>query len=121
MKEQKVHHKKGVNTMKKLLVILAISTTLLTATAFAGTQTNAIESLMSSAIFGSFKILNDTDNDVQIYTGSGFVELNKGASTSLTCEAGKEIRSANKGKKGDVIFTVDDSMCGKTVKLSKYL
>jgi short-subunit dehydrogenase len=107
--------------MKKLLVILAISMALSTATAFANTSNNLFESLVNSASFGSFKILNDTDNDVQIYTGSGFVELNKGASTSLTCEAGKEIRSANKGKKGDVIFTVDDSMCGKTVKLSKYL
>jgi hypothetical protein len=107
--------------MKKLLVILAISMTLSTATVFANTSNNLFESIIESASFASFKILNDTDNDVQIYTGSGFVELNKGASTSLTCEAGKEIRSANKGKKGDVIFTVDDSMCGKTVKLSKYL
>jgi hypothetical protein len=107
--------------MKKLLVILAISMTLSTATAFANTSNNLFESIIESTSFASFKILNDTDNDVQIYTGSGFVELNKGASTSLTCEAGKEIRSANKGKKGDVIFTVDDSMCGKTVKLSKYL
>lgn len=107
--------------MKKLLVIIAISTTFLTVSAFAKTQNTAIVSLYYSTALSSFKILNDTDNDVQIYTGSGFVELNKGASTSLTCEAGKEIRSANKGKKGDVIFTIDDSMCGKTVKLSKYL
>ncbi len=107
--------------MKKLLLILAISMLLSTATVFANASHNLFASFNNSASFASFKILNDTDNDVQIYTGSGFVELNKGASTSLTCEAGKEIRSANKGKKGDVIFTVDDSMCGKTVKLSKYL
>jgi hypothetical protein len=107
--------------MKKLFVILAISILLSAATVFAETSTGLFQSLPSSAVSSSFKILNDTDNDVQIYTGSGFVELNKGSSTSLTCEAGKEIRSANKGKKGDVIFTVDDSMCGKTVKLSKYL
>jgi hypothetical protein len=107
--------------MKKLLVILAISMALSSATAFANTSNILFESIINSASFASFKILNDTDNDVQIHTGSGFVELNKGASTSLTCEAGKEIRSANKGKKGGVIFTVDDSMCGKTVKLSEYL
>jgi hypothetical protein len=107
--------------MKKLSIILAITMLLSTATVFANTSQNLFASFNNSAMFSSFKILNDTDNDVQIYTGSGFVELNKGASTSLTCEAGKEIRSANKGKKGDVIFTVDDSMCGKTVKLSKYL
>jgi hypothetical protein len=107
--------------MKKLTIILAITMLLSTATVFANTSQNLFASFNNSAMFSSFKILNDTDNDVQIYTGSGFVELNKGASTSLTCESGKEIRSANKGKKGDVIFTVDDSMCGKTVKLSKYL
>ncbi len=89
--------------------------------AFARTDPDVRPTTPSVIAAASFKILNDTDGDVQIHTGTGFVELNKGSSTSLTCEAGKEIRSANKGKKGDIIFTVDDSMCGKTVKLSKYL
>ncbi len=107
--------------MKKIFVILTISLVLLTSTTFAKTQFNFLNFETNATVGGSFKILNDTDNEVQIYTGSGFVELNKGASTSITCEAGREIRSANKGKKGDVIFVVDDSMCGKTIKLSKYL
>jgi hypothetical protein len=92
-----------------------------TSVVFAKTNGSFNKTDVNVSINGSFKILNDTDGDVQIYTGSGFVELKKGASTSITCEAGREIRKANKGKKGDVIFTVENSMCGKTVKLSKYI
>jgi catabolite regulation protein CreA len=107
--------------MKKTAILLTLILIFTSSTAFANTMTNEVGNNLSITIEGSFKILNDTDADVQIYTGSGFVELNKGSSTSVTCENGKEIHKANKGKKGDVIFTVDASMCGKTVKLSKYL
>ena len=107
--------------MKKTAILLTLILVFSTSAVFAKTTNISSEKNTNISISGSFKILNDTDADVQIYTGSGFVELNKGASTSVTCEAGREIRKANKGKKGDVIFTVDDSMCGKTVKLSKYL
>jgi hypothetical protein len=107
--------------MKKLSLLLIIISLLASATVFAKNTNFSSKYDINLSIGGSFKILNDTDNDVQIHTGSGFVELNKGSSTSITCETGREIRQANKGKKGDVIFTVDDSMCGKTVKLSKYL
>ena len=44
-----------------------------------------------------------------------------GGSTSVSCENGKEICMSNKGKKGGVIFKIDASMCGKTIKLSSYL
>jgi hypothetical protein len=107
--------------MKKTAILLVLTVAFASTAIFAKSNINLLENAVNSTISGSFKILNDTDGDVQIHTGSGFVELNKGSSTSVTCEAGREIRSANKGKKGDVIFTVDDSMCGKTVKLSKYL
>lgn len=107
--------------MKKVFILLTLVLIFSTSAIFANTTKTAVENNAKTSVTGSFKILNDTDSDVQIYTGSGFVELNKGASTSVTCEVGREIRKANKGKKGDVIFTVDDSMCGKTVKLSKYL
>lgn len=71
---------------------------------------------------GSVKIVNDTKQDIHIYTGTGHVKLNHGGgSTSVSCEDGKEICMSNKGKKGGVIFKIDASMCGKTVKLSSYL
>lgn len=107
--------------MKKTAILLTFILIFTISAVFANTMKNSFKNSANITIEGSFKILNDTDADVQIYTGSGFVEINKGSSTSVTCETGKEIRKANKGKKGDVIFTVDDSMCGKTVKLSKYL
>jgi hypothetical protein len=88
--------------------------------AFAATTTVAITETEAAAA-ASFKLVNDTDGDVQIHTGSGFVELNKSASTSITCDVGREIRLANKGKKGNVLFVVSETMCGKTVKLSAYL
>lgn len=107
--------------MKKFSILLIFVMIFAVSGVVAKTETEAVKPVNNRTARASFKILNDTKEDIQIHTGSGFVELNKGASTSLTCEAGKEIRHANKGKKGDVIFTVDDSMCGKTVKLSKYL
>lgn len=71
---------------------------------------------------GSVKIVNDTKQDIHIYTGTGHVKLtHSGGSTSVSCEEGKEICTSNKGKKGGVIFKIDASMCGKTVKLSSYL
>ncbi len=71
---------------------------------------------------GSVKIVNDTKQDVHLYTGTGHVKLNHGGgSTSVSCEDGKEICFSNKGKKGGVIFTINSSMCGKTIKLSQYL
>lgn len=107
--------------MKKIATFIIFTIIFANTAVFATNPTVSFEPNVNSGARASFKILNDTDADVQIHTGAGFVELNKGASTSVTCEAGREIRHANKGKKGDVIFTVDDSMCGKTVKLSKYL
>jgi hypothetical protein len=107
--------------MKNTAILMILTLVFTSSAVFARTSSFSTETTLHSAISGSFKILNDTGAEVQIHTGSGFVELNKGSSTSITCEAGREIRKANKGKKGDVIFTVDDSMCGKTVKLSQYL
>ena len=107
--------------MKFIAILLTLIITLAANPVFAVTSFYSKTKPVTIENGGSFKILNDTDADVQIHTGGGFVELNKGSSTSVTCEAGREIRQANKGKKGDIIFTVDDSMCGKTIKLSSYL
>ncbi|WP_291720717.1 hypothetical protein [Bernardetia sp.] len=70
---------------------------------------------------GSFKILNDTGSKISIYTGSGYVTLNNGSSTSVSCNTGKKVYTASKGSKDDFIFEIKSSMCGKTVKLSDYL
>lgn len=107
--------------MKKitLYTILAVA---FAASLFFTPPKAAMASYSTSATFSSsFKILNDTSDAVQIHTGSGIVNLNKGGSTSVSCDEGREIRTADKGKKGGLIFTVDSTMCGKTVKLSKYL
>ena len=107
--------------MKKFTLFLLIVTTFSTIGVLAKNRLSYGEISANSAIGGNVKIVNDTDSDVQIHTGSGFVEINKTSSTSVSCEAGKEIRLANRGKKGDVLFVIEDSMCGKVVKLSKYL
>ncbi|WP_452232476.1 hypothetical protein [Lacinutrix sp. MEBiC02595] len=76
---------------------------------------------MEISIASSFSLVNDTKEKVSIYTGTGFVSLNKGSKTSITCNIGKEVRWANKGRKGDVIFKITSDMCGKTIKLSKVM
>jgi len=72
-------------------------------------------------IASSFSLINDTKSKVSIHTGSGFVSLNKGSKTSVSCNVGKEVRWANKGKKGDVIFKIASKHCGKTIKLSEMI
>jgi hypothetical protein len=101
--------------MNKIIAILA----LISLTAFMNPN-NIISSKNDTVITleKSFSLLNDTKNKVSIYTGSGFVSLNKGSKTSISCKIGKEVRWAEKGKKGDVIFKIADKHCGKTVKLT---
>jgi len=83
---------------------------------------NTIANEAHTEIVGSsFSLVNDTKEKVSIYTGSGFVSLNKGSKTSISCKVGKEVRWANKGKKGDVIFKIASKHCGKTIKLSKVM
>ena len=67
----------------------------------------------------SFSLINDSKDKISIHTGTGFVSLNKGSKTSIGCNVGKEVRWANEGKKGDVIFKITADMCGKTLKLSE--
>lgn len=72
-------------------------------------------------IGSNFSLVNDTKGKINIYTGSGFVSLNKGSKTSISCKVGKEVRWASKGKKGNVIFKIKSKMCGKTIKLSEVM
>lgn len=75
----------------------------------------------SKTIESSFSLINDTKDKVSIHTGTGFVSLNKGSKTSIGCNINKEVRWANEGKKGDVIFKITSEYCGKTIKLSEFL
>lgn len=80
------------------------------------------ENVNKEIVLGSsFSLINDTKNKVSIYTGTGFVTLNKGSKTSISCKVGKEVRWAKSGRKGDVIFKIKSSHCGKTLKLSKLI
>ena len=97
------------------LVFLSAFTTL------ENTNGKILDSAITETPVASLSLLNDTKEKVSIYTGSGFVSLNKGSKTSITCNTKKEVRWANKGKKGDVIFKITNEMCGKTIKLSKFL
>ncbi|GAB4133877.1 MAG: hypothetical protein Fur0027_22340 [Raineya sp.] len=107
--------------MKKVLIPFGFVMFLLVGASF--TIPSPKPSPENAAILGGFvKILNDTPNSVEIHTGSGYTTLGaRGGTTSVSCEEGKKIYLANNGKKGKLIFTIDDSMCGKTVKLSAYL
>ena len=82
-------------------------------------QTNNIVNEMK--LESSFSLINDTKDKISIHTGTGFVSLNKGSKTSIGCNVGKEVRWANEGKKGDVIFKITADICGKTLKLSELM
>ena len=80
-------------------------------------KNNAI--IREESIESSFSLINDSKDKISIHTGTGFVSLNKGSKTRIGCNIGKEVRWANEGKKGDVIFKISSEMCGKTLKLSE--
>ncbi|WP_445718372.1 hypothetical protein [Flavobacterium sp.] len=82
-------------------------------------QTNNIVNEIK--IESSFSLINDSKDKISIHTGTGFVSLNKGSKTSIGCNVGKEVRWANEGKKGEVIFKITADMCGKTLKLSEVM
>lgn len=82
---------------------------------------NTEATLKETAIESSFSLINDSKDKISIHTGTGFVSLNKGSKTSIGCNIGKEVRWANEGKKGDVIFKITADMCGKTLKLSELI
>ena len=106
--------------MKTLL--LACAVVLFSAfTNIENSNTPSDQPTIEASTFASFSLVNDTKEKVSIHTGSGFVSLNKGSKTSITCKKGKEVRWAESGKKRDVIFEITDDMCGKTIKLSNYL
>lgn len=100
--------------MKKVIVILVALSLSLTSFTTKETPKSSIEVIVGE----SFSLINDTKDKVSIHTGTGFVSLNKGSKTSIGCNVGKEVRWAESGKKGDVIFKIKDDMCGKTLKLS---
>jgi len=76
---------------------------------------------IETKIESSFSLINDTKDKVSIHTGTGFASLNKGSKTSIGCNIGKEVRWANEGKKGDILFKITSEMCGKTIKLSEFI
>ncbi|MQP24479.1 hypothetical protein GFJ94_05325 [Flavobacterium sp. LMO8] len=103
------------------LAILALSFVMLTSF---GTSEKISSNKRSNTevVFGeSFSLINDSKEKISIHTGTGFVSLNKGSKTSIGCNVGKEVRWANEGKKGDVIFKITADMCGKTLKLSELM
>ena len=86
------------------------------------TNTENTSSVKTEIVVGeSFSLINDFKDKISIHTGTGFVSLNKGSKTSIGCNVGKEVRWANEGKKGDVIFKITADMCGKTLKLSELM
>lgn len=104
--------------MKKLTFLIALFATIFIASSFDSPKNNKQEEVMLASV----KIINDTSEDIRIYTGSGHVKLNKrGGSTSVSCSSGKKIYTSDGSRKVDLIFEMESSMCGGTVYLSEYL
>ena len=105
--------------MKKAILLLSF----VVLSSFNSTSNIEIKSksTISIVIGENFSLINDSKDKISIHTGTGFVSLNKGSKTSIGCNIGKEVRWANEGKKGDVIFKITADMCGKTLKLSELM
>jgi hypothetical protein len=104
----------------KIFTLIALVATMASFTLADKTSTKVEEKV--EANFAHFKLVNDTNTKIRIHTGYGVVSLNKrGGSTSITCRPGKKVYTAPRGTKDKFLFKVTSSMCGKTVKLSKYM
>ena len=103
--------------MKLLIITVSLLSTISLSTIETKKTLENSESV-ERVVGSSFSLINDTKSKVSIYTGTGFVSLNKGSKTSIGCNTGKEVRWADSGRKGAVIFKITSSMCGKTLKLS---
>lgn len=105
--------------MKKTILLLSF----IVLSSF-GTISNSVtkSNVKIETVLGeSFSLINDSKDKISIHSGTGFVSLNKGSKTSIGCNVGKEVRWANEGKKGEVIFKITADMCGKTFKLSELI
>jgi hypothetical protein len=101
--------------MKKLTLVVATIATI-SLMSFTINDNNEKNTSENTEVSSSFKLVNDTGEKVKISHKGGSVSLNNGGSTSISCDEGKEI-SVN----GKVTFEVSSDMCGKTIKLSKYM
>ncbi len=90
--------------MKTLFLSLSIAASLSLMSFTAPTVSNLETASEITAPKGSFKILNDTGSKLSIYTGSGYVTLNNGSSTSVSCNTGKKVYTASSGTKDDFLF-----------------
>lgn len=99
---------------KSILAVIAIAT--LSFMSFTISDNKAENSFENIEVSSSFKLVNDTGEKVKVSHKGGSVSLNNGGSTSINCDEGKEI-----SVDGKVVFEVSSDMCGKTIKLSKYM
>lgn len=107
--------------MQKFIFPLLMVAFLMVSASFSSTRVVRVSNL-ETPLLNSVKIVNDTKNDIRIFTGQAHVMLyHGGGSTSVGCEAGRKIYTSDGSKKGSLIFTINSDMCGKTVKLSAYL
>lgn len=102
-------------TNKKLLLTLSIGILSL-APIMMVSATSTPNAYAAATSNEKIKLVNDTDEKLKVHTGTGSVSLNPGGSTSISCDAGKVIKV-----NGKEVFKVTEEMCGKTIKLSKYL
>ncbi|ESU21817.1 hypothetical protein FCR2A7T_02750 [Flavobacterium cauense R2A-7] len=105
--------------MKKIVLILSV----VVFSSFTNITDDTLSNIVKKEVVvsDSFSLINDTKDKISIHTGTGFVSLNKGGKTSVGCNVGKEVRWADSGKKGEVIFKITAEMCGKTLKLSELM
>jgi len=102
--------------MKKIILVSAIVAGACMSFTIAKTvEVDNIETVATSG--GKITLINDTGEKLSVHTGSGSCSLNpRGGKTSFSCNIGKKVKV-----NGDVVFTIKESHCGETIKLSEYL
>jgi len=72
--------------------------------------------IVTKELYANIKIINDTDNKIDLKLPNGFVTLEKGKSTVFPCEIGAKVFVNEK-----LVRTIGEDDCGKAINISDWM
>ena len=99
--------------MTKYFLFFAVFT--LSITSFSFNELSE-HTFITHELYANIKIINDTDNTIELKLPNGFVTLEKGKSTVFPCEIGEKVFVNEK-----LVRTIGEDDCGKAINISEWM